>query len=253
MKPPAATSKGWREWDKEAKAAHPIRYWIVEEGLDRIQHIIYWPTDRIYDVKYWFNNRYITKTHAMTSNLRKGEWHEYETRLLHSMFDELVNFVEVELAWSHILWDDGAAKKYKAPFYARGWFRTRTWRCPEAGLANLEWASTLTDEDFLPEEEKHKAKPTPQAKTAKEVLELYHWWKEVYPNRPDPHDASGWSDLCDRRRESGEGFGWEDYTPEERKETSKILKLTQKIEEQYYKEDERMMIRLIKIRRGLWT
>lgn len=253
MKPPAATSEGWREWEKDAKATYPIRYWIAEEGLDHLQNTIFWPIDKLHAVKYWFNNRFVTKTHALTSNLRKGQWHELDTRMLHSMFDELVNYVEVELAWWHIAWDDEASKKYKAPFYARGWFRWRTWRCPEAGVANLEWASTLTDEEFLPDDEKHKAKLTPQAKSAKEVLELYRWWKEVYPNRPDPHDASGWSALCEKRRETHQDFIWEDKTKKERNETKKALDLCRKIEDNYHKEDERMMIRLIKIRRSLWT
>jgi len=253
MKPHSATSKGWKEWEGQAKSSHPIRYWIVEEGLDGVQNVINYPKDKVYSAKYWFNNRFITKTHAMTSNLPKGQWHEFETRLLHSMFDELVNFVEIEQAWNCIAWDDDAAKKYNVPFYARGWFRWRTWRSPEAGIASLEWASKLTDEEFLPDDKKDKAKPTHQANTAKEILELYHWWKNVYLNRPDPHDTSGWSELCGRRRENYSDFMWEDSTKEEKKETRKVLNIAQKIEDQYNKEDDLMMIRLIKIRRGMWT
>lgn len=249
----AGTSREWRDWEKESKAAHPFRYWLAEEGLDAIQNFIFWPIDQLYSAKYWINNRFVTKTHAMTSNLKRGEWHEYETRLLHCMFDELVNFVEVEQAWWHIAWDPEARVKYKPPFYAFGWFRSRTWRCPEAGIEALQWASKLTDLEWLPEEEKHKAKPTHQAKTAKEVLKLYHWWKEVRPTRPDPHDASGWTDWCDRRRETSDHFLDMEDNEEDRKETTKILDLCREIEENCEKEDEKMMIRLIKIRRGLWT
>ena len=41
--------------------------------------------------------------------------------------------------------------------------------------------------------------------------------------------------------------------PELKKFGDKALKLSHKIEAQYEKEDEQMMIRLIKVRHGLWT
>ena len=30
----AKTSGEWRKWEIEAKSAHPIRWWLAEEGLD---------------------------------------------------------------------------------------------------------------------------------------------------------------------------------------------------------------------------
>ena len=177
-------------------------------------------------------------------------------RFLPCLFNELVDFVEVELAWWHIAWADKEAKaKYKAPFWASGWFRWRTWRCPEAGLDNLKWQMDLVwEEDHCAPGSKNIGKPTPQAINAKEIFDLYHWWKEVYPNRPDPHDASGWSAHCEQRRtESGGLWDWEDRTPAERKKTKKMLDITRKLELQYDREDEQMMIRLIKIRDSLWT
>lgn len=253
MKPQSATSKGWHEWKIEAQKNHPIRYWIAEEGLDYVQDFIFWPANKMHAVKYWINNRYVTRTHAMTSNLKKGQWHEYEERLLHCMFDELVNFVEVEQAWFHIAWDEKAREKYNAPWYSWGWFRWRTWRCPEAGLDSLKWASTLTDAEFLDEDKKDQAKPTFQAIVAKEILELYDWWKNVRPKRLDVHEASGWTQICKDRRKKYPDFMWEGESKAEKAATRKALKLSQKIEDSYHKEDEQMMIRLIKIRRGLWT
>jgi hypothetical protein len=83
---------------------------------------------------------------------------------------------------------------------------------------------------------------------------LYKWWKEVRPLRPDPHEASGWSEYCDRVRELNDGrlFGSK-TTPELKKLSTKALKLSRKIEDQYEREDEQMMIRLIKARHALWT
>jgi hypothetical protein len=256
--PGALTSKGWRDWNAMAKAAHPIRYWLADEGLDYLQRFFYYIPDKLYGLKYYINNRWVTRTHALTahpSNIPRGEWRDLGSRFLPCLYNELVDFVEVELAWWHIAWSDrNERNKYDAPFWATGWFRWRTWRCPQAGLDNLAWQMTLTNEEFLEDDQKHLAEPTYQAINAKEILELYTWWKEVYPNRPDPHDAGGWSDYCAKFRNEGRDFlDFEDRTDEEREASSRALDATQTIEDKYNKEDEEMMIRLIRIRQSLWT
>ena len=93
--PECGTSKEWRDWKQTAKTKHPFRYWLAETALDKIQDFIMYPIDKLYSVKYWLVNRFVTKTHQLTSNLKKGEWHELDERILHCLFDELVNFVEV--------------------------------------------------------------------------------------------------------------------------------------------------------------
>ena len=101
-KPLAATSEDWDVWHKEAKQAHPIRYWIAEEALDKVQAFIWWPVDKIYSVKYYINNRWVTRTHALTAHprdIKPGQWMDVGYRFLPCLFNELVDFVEVELAW----------------------------------------------------------------------------------------------------------------------------------------------------------
>ncbi len=251
------SGKDWREWEQLAKEKHPIRFWVAEEGLNKLQDFIMWPIDKLYAIKYWFVNRFITRTHQLTSNLKKGEWHEFSERLLYCAFDELVNFVEIESSWNYIIWDEEARKKYDPPFTAAGWFRLRNWRSSEAGIASLEWQTKLVkDEDWGYEKEHPEyGTPTHQAISAKEALELYNWWKNIRPNRPDPYDVSGWSIICDKRRERNNGEFWwsEDETKEEREDSNKALKISNKLEEEYEDEDEKMLIKLIKIRRSLWT
>ena len=76
----------------------------------------------------------------------------------------------------------------------------------------------------------------------------------IYPNRPDPMDASGWSDYCEQRRLAGEDIlDFEDRTPEQEEQSRRALDLSHEIEDKYNQEDEEMMIRLIKIRQSLWT
>lgn len=252
------TNDEWDEWHKKAKSEHPIRYWIAEEGLDYLQDFVTWPIRKIYDAKYYINNRWVTRTHALTAHsrdIKPGKWCDVGNRFLPCLFNELVDFVEIEQAWSHIAWSGKEAReKYNAPFWATGWFRWRTWRSPEAGIDHLMWAMTLTNEEWLEEDKKHLAEPTYQAKSAKEIYELYTWWKEVYPNRPDPYDVSGWTTYCEAKRELNDGklFGSKD-TKELKKQSNQSLKLLQKIEKQYQDEDTAMMIRLIKIRNSLWT
>ena len=254
-KPGSATAGGWHDWKRAAKLAHPIRYWIADDGLDYAQDFVNWPLDQLHEVKYYINNRWISRTHALTArSLKVGQWHEFDTRILHCSFDELVEFVEVEQAWMHLAWGGKEIReKYEAPFWATGWFRWRTWRCPRAGIDYLNWCMTLTSE-WLEDDHPDRNKPSPQAEKAKEEFALYDWWKNIRPARPDPYKTSGWSDLCDKRRKERDDDGlWEDRTPEESQESKDRLEALNKIEEQYEQEDTDMLIRLIKIRRSLWT
>jgi hypothetical protein len=256
----AGTSEEWNNWRTVAQTTHRFRYWLAEEALDAVQDFVTWPVRKIYDAKYYVNNRWVTCTHSLTAHrndIRPGKWCDVGNRFLPCLFNELVDFVEIETAWSHIAWGNKENRaKYNAPFWATGWFRWRTWRSPEAGVDHLKWAMSLVaDENWgLEEGEKGFGKPTHQALAAKEIYDLYTWWKEVYPNRPDPYDASGWTTYCEEERELNGGrlFGGK-TTPALKKKSNQAHKLLRKIEAQYEKEDTDMLIRLIKIRQSLWT
>ena len=256
------TSEQWQEWETRAKRDFPIRWWIAEEGLGHLQDFVTWPVRKLYDIKYYVNNRWITKSHALTAHPRDispGSWSDVGNRFLPCLFNELVDFVEIELAWWHLVWEGKEKRaKYNMPWWASGWWRIRTWRCPQAGLDNLEWQRNLKyDDEWIGADDPKYGKPTPQAIGAQEILDLYTWWTVTYRNRPDPHDASGWSAYCDASREANGGSLWgslnADKTPELKKMSNKTHKLLQKIEADYTKEDEAMMIRLIKVRNSLWT
>ena len=254
----ALTSDGWAEWEDEAKRYHPVRYWLAEEGLGYIQDFVTWPVRKLYDIKYYINNRWVSRTHSLTAHvrdIRPGAWCDVGNRFLPCLFNELVDFVEIESAWSHIAWGSKEDRaKYNPPFWASGWFRWRTWRCPQAGIDHLDWAMTLTNTDWCEPDHPEYGKPTGQALRAKELKELYTWWTVDRPARPDAYEVSGWTDYCEKARELNDGrlFGGKS-TPELKKLSDKSHKLLQKIEDSYEKEDEAMMIRLIKARDSLWT
>jgi len=251
-KPTAETSKGWAQWKRASKEKHPFRYWLAEEGLDYIQDVWMWIPDRINDIRYYVNNRWITRTHALTAHprdIKRGEWRDVGNRFLPCLFNELVDFVEIELAWNFCVWDSEARKKYQYPWWRR-WYRN--WRSEEAAMAYIAWAKTLTNAEFLPDDKKNEAVPTAQAEAAKEIEILYKWWKYERPARPDPYDVSGWHDICERRRKrSPDEIFPEDETKQEKNESKKALDKLHKLERQYEKQDEEMMIRLIKIRESL--
>ena len=255
----AGTAEEWDEWTTTAQMKHNFRYWLAEEGLSHLQDFVTWPVRKIYDIKYYINNRWVTRTHALTAHprdIQPGNWCDVGNRFLPCLFNELVDFVEVELAWWHLAWNSEERPKYNMPWWAVGWWRIRTWRCPQAGLDNLEWQRTLRwKEDEVGKDFKGLGELTPQAIKAQEILDLYTWWTTTYRNRPDPYEASGWSAYCEAARLANGGkLSWGgDKTPELKKMSNVAMKKLHKMEADYEKEDEAMMIRLIKVRHGLWT
>ena len=133
----AGTSEEWDDWTTRAQMKHNFRYWLAEEGLSHLQDFVTWPVRKLYDIKYYINNRWVSRTHSLTAHprdIKPGQWQDVGNRFLPCLFNELVDFVEIETAWSHIAWGSKEDRaKYNPPFYASGWFRWRTWRCPELG------------------------------------------------------------------------------------------------------------------------
>jgi hypothetical protein len=256
----AGTAEEWDEWTTTAQMRHNFRYWLAEEGLDHLQKIVYFIPDTLYAIKYYINNRWVSRTHSLTAHARDikpGQWQDVGHRFLPCLFNELVDFIEIEKAWSHIAWGDKETRaKYDPPFWASGWFRWRVWRSPQAGLDHLDWEMTLTNSEWCDPDHTDYNKPTLQAVNAKELKELYVWWTETYRNRPDPYDASGWTAHCEAMRVKYPGSFMSSLNskdPADQKASNKAHKLLQKIEAAYEKEDEAMMIRLIKVRNSLWT
>ena len=241
----SATSKSWQDWKINAKNKSPVRFWIAEEGLDRIQNFVNFIPDQLNSVRYYINNRWVSRSHALTAhprNIKPGTWCDVGNRFLPCLFNELVDFVEIEQAWHHCVFSEEDRKKYNVPWWRSGWLRWRTWRCPEAGIAYLMWAGNLkwTKEEGFEENDPHIGQLTPQAIAAREILELYTWWTKVYPLRPDVHDASGWSAYCDKKREvlGEDSILCEDDTDELKEMCTTSLAKLQEIEKAYEEEDE---------------
>lgn len=218
-KPYALELGEWDKWENNAKEQSPWRYWLAEDGLKFIQNMVYFPSDLYYTIKIYIRNRYIDKLHYLHTDLVPGEYYDLDTRILHALFTELKDLVEVEYA--HIM---KSSKENTNYVFIKG-------RCPLAGLDYLNWAGQLKyDESYgTVITDKHYNQLTEQAKTAQKVLELYNWWK----NRQDREDP------CALFSEEKDGKYY--------------YRKIHKMQESYEKEDTKMLIELIKVRGGLWT
>jgi hypothetical protein len=169
-----------------------------------------------------------------------------------------VNFVEIEQAWMEVVCSSKAErKKYRIPWYRR-LFRIGVWRCPEAGITHLQWASKLKlDEDWRDKDNPEFGQPTSQALAAQEILFLYTWWKHERPNRPDLYEVSGWSEHYEEKRKTAEESDDDDFFDNLMEDKSEAYKdsvaLCYKLEKEQEEEDTTMLIRLVKIRCHLWT
>lgn len=161
-KPFALSFEGWDAWKEKQRKERPWRYWMSDTLLRKLQDMLYYPSDLLYSIRCYLRNRFITQTHNLKSDLKKGEWYDLDTRILHCLFYELVEFVEVEL--SHLSkWDRN--KKYK---FKNG-------RCVEAAYDYFSWANNLTEEYS-----------ERQREDSIKIKNLYEWWTKERPNRIDP-------------------------------------------------------------------
>lgn len=229
-KPLALTHEDWEVWRETQEKENSIRFYISDTLLDGVQNFLYFPSDLFWNIKCYIRNRYIDKIHYIKTGLKPGQYYDLDYRILHGLFNELVDFVETDLGLKNQYLSESSPRRVKS-------------RSAEDGVEYLQWASALKfDEDYgVPKEDEYYGKPTPQALSAIETLELYNWWKN-YPNRPDPMDTSGWSKICDQNSDEVDKV-----------EKQKAFDKLQEIEDQQETEETEMLIRLIKVRKSLWT
>ncbi len=160
-KPLVLSRSGWKAWKSSTQKNSPIRYYLAEDFLNIIQKIIMSPISLCYNILYYLHNRYIVKTHTLVSNLKTGQWYDYDTRLLHASFNELVNYVQIECANKFLNFDKNS---YKPSNTLINYFKP--WRSEEAGLKYLDLLVELGyDESF------------------RKIKQLYMWWIYTRPSR----------------------------------------------------------------------
>lgn len=244
-RPDALTWDAWDEWHEETKKSNPRGYWLYETvpvWLDRLQRRI---IDPIRDTRAWIRYRTFDKYHVIKTHLKPG-YQDFDERCLHGMFNMLVDYVECELAHKSAMFV--SEDRQQLPWYSKGWLRFKNARRPQIGINHLKWETTL-DSQSTPT----ASRSDWQAEKARDIMDLYHWWKYVRPNRKDPMDLSGWSQLCAERRSRGiQPLSDKGLTKADKKRERECLDKSAAIEQAFEDEDTNQLIRLIKIRKGLW-
>jgi|SRR6185437_939759 len=224
----------------------------------KLRHIYYNIRNRL------FKKYYLIDIKAMP----RGDWWDTDYRMFHGMFQLLVDYVEGEC--SHLskygskyvtekLEKDEDVHRFIVAYYqSPKWFR---WIEKERwnrllGQAHLEWEISL-DRPDLPENERNPS----QAKSARKILELYKWYKDIYPNRIDPCDAfpepvykhldnnGNPTDKMFEEKQQDGFYRMNNFSDEAHEYYNKV----EKLEDQYYEEEQQKLKELIDIRNCLWT
>jgi hypothetical protein len=240
--PGSMTTKGWRLFENEYKEKAPIRYWFMHDLKYGCMMPFKWKYEKVHD---WIRYRTYDRYHIVDTGLEPG-YHDVTNQMLHVNFNLLKEFVECEQAWSRYLWsgeyeETASWLEKHMPFYRR----FVPFRRPDLGIAHFEWAATLDDPSLPPHE-----RCDHQAVAAREILALYKWWVIDRPARKEieytsyDHQGMGMLGCFD------DDF---DETAEDYQAHRASMDAASKQEEDWEKEDEEMLIRLIKIRKSLWT
>jgi len=241
--PGALSSKGWRLFRKEFKQKAPIRYWLTHDFRTSFTLPIKWKKDAILD---WIRYRTYDRYHVINTGL-KPSYYDVSHQILHVNFNLLKDFVEVEQAWRTWCWSDERREdKSINRFWPFSFFFRQNFRRPDIGIEHLKWAATLDDPSLPPHE-----RCDHQAVAAREIMALYDWWVNKRPARKEielpPYNDQGMDDLlaC-----FDDDF---DSDAEDFKAHREAMDQQNKIDEEWKKEDEEMLIRLMKVRESLWT
>jgi len=93
-KPWALQLDEWKQWRQTAKKKHPWRFWLAEEGLNKLQNFFFFPYDLWSSWRYYCKIRFRDKLHYLKTGFKPGEYYDLDERILYALFNELKIFVE---------------------------------------------------------------------------------------------------------------------------------------------------------------
>lgn len=232
--PGALTGPGWSAFDREFKKIAPIRYWYQHNFKDATVR----PIKRIHlAITEWIYCHLQHRYHIVKTGLKPG-YQELDNIMLYANFNLLKDYVECEvsLQTAYCRPEESAKLGWKReyiPFYNSIF----PYRNPELGLSHLKWIIEDSIKHSVVKDER-----------AVEIIELYNWWtvtrmgrveiKPVYPGVIDPNDIFG-NDI--------------DVTTKEYATYKEMAAAAHDQYDNWYDEDTEYLVRLMKIRRHLWT
>jgi hypothetical protein len=195
-------------------------------------------------INQWIRYRTYDRYHILDTGLEPG-YYDIGRQMLHVNFNMLKDFVEVEQALHAYWWSDEGKNKSWCETHMPFYHIIYPFRRPDYGIKHFEWAATLDDPSLLPHERSEH-----QAIQAREILVLYKWWVYERPARAKEeytkYNDQGLGSL---------GCFDDDFDKEasDYKAHRESMAARAKQEDDWEQEDENMLIRLIKVRKGLWT
>ncbi len=238
--PSSLDMDGWNAWEEGFKKKAPVRYFIKYYIVLKIGGFFASLSHIGWAIRY----RTVRKYHLVNTKLNPG-YHEIDTRMLHANFELLVDYVEIECA-------NMAQTVDRHELIAeRGWkhshlprmMKIKEFRSRELGMRHLKWEATLASAEL----NEFERSPS-QAARAVQIMILYTWWKDVYPNReelPSPDKNSVGLEFLSKK--------WKKKNPEMSARIDQWARDVHTQESDWDKEEEEMLIALMKIRKGLWT
>lgn len=219
----------WDEIKENARKAHPVRYWIAEDLFDMIEDVIKYPYAKYKDIRNYLSNRFKTKTHTLQLNTKrhywnKGSWIEYDDRLLYCVMDSFVRWLGEELVPNHEAWNN----KIK-------------------GSVDEKIRQVLKEKQEFQDQQENLIK------VYQECLEIYDWW--INFEQDAWYDTSPWPANCEMMTEKYGCFlsGQREYSEEDEKLGKESLAEHNRLEAANEEEITSYLIRLMKIRKFLWT
>jgi len=209
------TADGWHDWKTETKAKYPVQYFLRED-------VPFWfrcnVTGRIERAYWWVMHRFHPKHryHVIKPRSLKPGYHDPETRIFYTIFDELSRYAE------DVLMGDG--------------------------VNGTRWSQE--EIDGTREEYGEKEHLKLQVAAESRIVALRNWWVNVYPNR-----ENDFPDL-ENYMEEGRPFLWplmdrykdtEDY-----KKFQEWSKKNRAVEEAHHEEDKEKLKEAIDLINHLW-
>ena len=224
----------------EYSSTNKARWFFAETLPDWFASVFVYPYERITSK---LSNKYIRKYNVIKiHSLKATEWHSTDSRLMHGMFQLLADLVELEKAHLQIVFGEEKTPKY---------MHKANYRSAEMGLKYIDWEISLGKEGGVN-----------QSKNAKKIKELYIWWTDTRPKRTDLMDVKGSMGISNNEYYEDDvsdktGKAIFSHIRLKKDEDPKLYESVNKAyndaEKAYEKEDEKMLIQLVKLRKYLWT
>ena len=214
----AGTVDEFDDWETELRKKYPVRY-AVAEAISLCFKPLRTAKRKLNNAYWWVQYRVNPKHKYTTIKLKKLEpgYYDEDALLFYAMFEIFETFMKRQLTDPQIVWE-----------YDEGCFP-----------------------DWMLEDDLEGVKKEIKSRNDrwKEMKDIYDWWVDVYPNREStlpeyPTLPKEWGALaCLGRKYDDE---------KEMIEYKRIINIHIKAEDEWEKEDEEMMIRLVKIQSSLW-